>query len=104
MCLVYLFYGNKFNELNYINELLLIFAVTYLFRFVSANYGVLITAKDKQKIRVYATSALIIVTVVSTIILTKSIGIIGAAYANAISYFVIMIIYVVYSEFKLLRE
>ena len=102
--IVNLFYGNKFNELNYINELLLIFAVTYLFRFVSANYGVLITAKDKQKIRVYATSALIIVTVVSTIILTKSMGIIGAAYANAISYFVIMIIYVVYSEFKLLRE
>ena len=102
--IVNLFYGNKFNELNYINELLLIFAVTYLFRFVSANYGVLITAKDKQKIRVYATSALIIVTVVSTIILTKSIGIIGAAYANAISYFVIMIIYVLYSEFKLLRE
>ena len=102
--IVNLFYGNKFNELNYINELLLIFAVTYLFRFLSANYGVLITAKDKQKIRVYATSALVIVTVVSTIILTKSMGIIGAAYANAISYFVIMIIYVVYSEFKLLRE
>ncbi|MBT3520328.1 MAG: oligosaccharide flippase family protein [Gammaproteobacteria bacterium] len=102
--IVDLFYGNKFNELNYINELLLIFAVTYLFRFVSANYGVLITAKDKQKIRVYATSVLVIVTVVSTIILTKSMGIIGAAYANAISYFVIMIIYVVYSEFKLLRE
>ena len=102
--IVDLFYGNKFNELNYINELLLIFAVTYLFRFVSANYGVLITAKDKQKIRVYATSVLVIVTVVSTIILTKSMGIIGAAYANAISYFVIMIIYVVYSEIKLLRE
>lgn len=102
--IVNLCYGNKFNELNYINELLLIFAVTYLFRFVSANYGVLITAKDKQKIRVYATSTLVIVTVVSTIILTKSMGIIGAAYANAISYFVIMIIYVVYSEFKLLRE
>ena len=102
--IVDLFYGNKFNELTYTNELLLIFAVTYLFRFVSANYGVLITAKDKQKIRVYATSALVIVTVVSTIILTKSMGIIGAAYANAISYFVIMIIYVVYSEIKLLRE
>lgn len=102
--IVNLFYGNKFDELNYINELLLIFAVTYIFRFVSANYGVLITAKDKQKIRVYATSVLVIVTVVSTIILTKSMGIIGAAYANAISYFVIMIIYVVYSEIKLLRE
>ena len=102
--IVNLFYGNKFNELNYINELLLIFAVTYLFRFVSANYGVLITSKDKQKIRVYATSILVVISVVSTIILTKSMGIIGAAYANAISYFVIMIIYVVYSEFKLLRE
>ena len=72
------------------NELLLIFASTYLFRFVSANYGVLITAKDKQKIRVYATSILVVVTVVSTIILTKSMGIIGAAYANAISYFIII--------------
>jgi O-antigen/teichoic acid export membrane protein len=102
--IVDLFYGNKFNELDYINELLLIFASTYLFRFISANYGVLITAKDKQKIRVYATSALVVVTVVSTIILTKSMGIIGAAYANAVSYFVIMVIYVVYSEFKLLRE
>ena len=102
--IVDLFYGNRFNELNYTNELLLIFASTYLFRFVSANYGVLITAKDKQKIRVYATSILVVVTVVSTIILTKSMGIIGAAYANAISYFIIMIIYVLYSEIKLLRE
>lgn len=102
--IVDLFYGNRFDELNYTNELLLIFALTYLFRFVSANYGVLITAKDKQKIRVYATSILVVVTVVSTIILTKYMGIIGAAYANAISYFVIMIIYVLYSEIKLLRE
>ena len=102
--IVKLFYGNKFMELNYINELLLIFASTYLFRFVSANYGALITAKDKQKIRVYATSALIVVTIVSTILLTKSMGIIGAAYANAISYLFIMLVYMVYSEINLLRN
>ena len=102
--IVYLFYGDKFKNLNYINELLLIFASTYLFRFVSANYGVLITARDKQKIRVYATSALIVVTIFSTIVLTKTMGIIGAAYANAISYLFIMLVYVVYSEIKLLRK
>jgi O-antigen/teichoic acid export membrane protein len=102
--IVNLFYGNKFIQLDYINELLLIFASTYLFRFVSANYGVLITAKDKQKIRVYATGALIVVTIVSTILLTKSMGIIGAAYANAISYLFIMLVYVVYSEINLLRN
>ena len=77
---------------------------TYLFRFVSANYGVLITAKNKQKIRMYATSALIVVTIFSTIILTKTMGIIGAAYANAISYLFIMIVYVVYAEINLLRK
>jgi len=102
--IVDLFYGNKFQGLNYINELLLIFASTYLFRFVSANYGVLITARDKQKIRVYATSALIVVTIVSTILLTKSMGIIGAAYANAISYLFLMLVYVVYAEIKLLKR
>ena len=102
--IVGLFYGNKFQGLNYINELLLIFASTYLFRFVSANYGVLITARDKQKIRVYATSALIVVTIVSTILLTKSMGIIGAAYANAISYLFLMLVYVVYAEIKLLKR
>jgi O-antigen/teichoic acid export membrane protein len=102
--IVNLFYGNKFIQLDYINELLLIFASTYLFRFISANYGVLITAKDKQKIRVYATGALIVVTIVSTILLTKSMGIIGAAYANAISYLFIMLVYIVYSEINLLRN
>ena len=102
--IVSLFYGDKFKNLNYINELLLIFASTYLFRFVSANYGVLITARNKQKIRVYATSALIVVTIFSTIVLTKTMGIIGAAYANAISYLFIMLVYVVYSEIKLLRK
>jgi O-antigen/teichoic acid export membrane protein len=102
--IVDLFYGDKFIELNYINELLLIFASTYLFRFVSANYGVLITARNKQKIRVYATSALIVVTIVSTILLTKSMGIIGAAYANAISYLFLMLVYVVYAEIKLLKR
>ena len=102
--IVNLFYGNKFIEFDSINELLLIFASTYLFRFISANYGVLITAKDKQKIRVYATGALIVVTIVSTILLTKSMGIIGAAYANAISYLFIMLVYVVYSEINLLRN
>tara|TARA_B100000902_G_scaffold195038_1_gene186359 strand:+ start:1287 stop:2555 length:1269 start_codon:yes stop_codon:yes gene_type:complete len=102
--IVNLFYGNRFIDLHYVKELLLIFASTYLFRFVSANYGVLITAKDKQRIRVYATSALIVVTIFSTIILTKSMGIIGAAYANAISYLFIMIVYVVYSELNLLRK
>ena len=102
--IVNLFYGNKFIELNYIEELLLIFACTYVFRFVSANYGVLITAKNKQNIRVYATGALIVVTIFSTILLTKSMGIIGAAYANAISYLFIMLVYVVYSEINLLRN
>ena len=82
----------------------MIFASTYLFRFVSANYGVLITAKNKQKIRVYATGGLIVVTIFSTVLLTKSMGIIGAAYANAISYFFIMIVYVVYSEINLLKN
>tara|TARA_B110000967_G_scaffold114651_1_gene117309 strand:- start:5387 stop:6271 length:885 start_codon:yes stop_codon:yes gene_type:complete len=102
--IVKMFYGNKFIDLDYINELLLIFASTYLFRFVSANYGVLITARDKQNIRVYATGALIVVTIVSTILLTKSMGIIGAAYANAISYLFIMLVYVIYSEINLLRN
>jgi O-antigen/teichoic acid export membrane protein len=102
--IVNLFYGNKFIKLDYINELLLIFASTYLFRFVSANYGVLITAKNKQNVRVYATGALILVTVFSTIFLTKSMGIIGAAYANAISYLFIMIVYVVYSELNLMKN
>jgi len=102
--IVNLFYGDKFIELDYILELLLIFVSTYLFRFVSANYGVLITAKNKQKIRMYATSALIVVTIFSTIILTKTMGIIGAAYANAISYLFIMIVYVVYAEINLLRK
>lgn len=101
--IVDLFYGDKFIELTYVKELLLIFASTYLFRFVSANYGVLITAKNKQRIRVYATSALIVVTIVSTVLLTESMGVIGAAYANAISYMFIMIVYIVYSEIKLLR-
>lgn len=102
--IVKMFYGDKFIDLDYINELLLIFASTYLFRFVSANYGVLITARDKQNIRVYATGALIVVTIVSTILLTKSMGIIGAAYANAISYLFIMLVYVIYSEINLLRN
>ena len=102
--IVNLFYGYKFIEFDSINELLLIFASTYLFRFISANYGVLITAKNKQNIRVYATGALIVVTIVSTILLTKSMGIIGAAYANAISYLFIMLVYVVYSEINLLRN
>ena len=102
--IVNLFYGNRFIDLHEVRELLLIFASTYLFRFVSANYGVLITARDKQRIRVYATSALIVVTVFSTIVLTKSLGIIGAAYANAISYFFIMLVYVLYSELNLLRK
>jgi O-antigen/teichoic acid export membrane protein len=99
-----LFYGERFDEIEYINQLLLIFASTYLFRFISANYGVLITAKDKQKIRMYATSALIVVTVTTTILLTKSLGVLGAAYANAISYFFIMVVYIIYSEIKLLRN
>lgn len=102
--IVNLFYGDKFSQLTYITELLLIFASTYLFRFVSANYGVLITAKNKQKIRMYATSALVLVTIISTITLTKSMGIVGAAYANAISYLFIMLVYVVYSELNLLRK
>ncbi|MDA1284684.1 MAG: oligosaccharide flippase family protein [Proteobacteria bacterium] len=102
--IVKMFYGNKFIDLDYINELLLIFASTYLFRFVSVNYGVLITARDKQKIRMYATSALIVVTIVSTILLTKSMGIIGAAYANAISYLFLMLVYVIYAEIKLLKR
>ena len=101
--IVNLFYGDKFSDIDYILELLLIFASTYLFRFVSANYGVLITAKNKQKIRMYATSALIVVTIVSTVILTKSMGLLGAAYANAISYLFIMIVYMLYAEINLLR-
>ena len=64
----------------------------------------LITAKNKQNVRVYATGALILVTVFSTIFLTKSMGIIGAAYANAISYLFIMIVYVVYSELNLMKN
>lgn len=102
--IIKLFYGERFDEIEYINQLLLIFASTYLFRFISANYGVLITAKDKQKIRMYATSALIVVTVTTTILLTKSLGVLGAAYANAISYFFIMVVYIIYSEIKLLRN
>ena len=102
--IINLFYGNKFIKLDFVDELLLIFGITYLFRFVSANYGVLITAKNKQNIRVYATSALIIITIISTIFLTKLFGIIGAAYANAISYLFIMIVYVLYSEIYLLRS
>ena len=100
-----IFYVSKALSLYEISEISFYsFASTYLFRFVSANYGVLITARDKQNIRVYATGALIVVTIVSTILLTKSMGIIGAAYANAISYLFIMLVYVIYSEINLLRN
>ncbi len=101
--IIYLFYGNKFLNLAYVKEIILLFTIAYFFRFVSANYGVLITARNKQNIRVYATGILILITIFGTIILTKYYGIVGAAYANVISYFTIMFIYVVYSEFKLIK-
>ncbi|PKA98304.1 O-antigen/teichoic acid export membrane protein [Flavobacteriaceae bacterium MAR_2009_75] len=101
---IVLFYQDKLSSSTNITEIIILLTIAYFFRFISANYGVLITANDKQKIRVYATGLLIFVTIISTVVLTNYMGIVGAAYANALSYFVLMITYVIYSEYKLLRQ
>jgi O-antigen/teichoic acid export membrane protein len=99
---IHLFYGDKLSSYASVKEIILLLTVAYFFRFLSANYGSLITANDRQRVRVYATGMLIIITIVATIILTNYMGIVGAAYANAIAYFSIMFVYATYSEIKLI--
>jgi len=100
--LIGVFYGAKFSEIQYVNTLLVIFLFTFLLRFVSSMYGALLTAKGRQGVRVYATTIMIITTSVGVVVFTKHFGVVGAAYANGVSILLLLFIYAIYAEKRLL--
>jgi O-antigen/teichoic acid export membrane protein len=102
--LIGLMYSNEYQDSPFLLELIVVFSVSHLFRFVSANYGVLITAYGKQRIRAYATFLLVLTTVVGCILFVDRYGLVGAAYASALSYLCLMVVYSGYAEIFLLKR
>lgn len=99
-------YNYRF-DISTVNYLILCFSGAFLLRFISSNYGVLITSAGKQSIRVLMTFLSIVVSVLTTYLLTKSMGVRGAGLAGVASYAVITIGYSMYCElilFKTLRK
>lgn len=96
-------YNNKFESgLTWI--LIICFTLTFLFKFISSNYGVLITSAGNQKVRVYVTFLSIVISVVLTLWLANYYGIVGAAIAMAAAYFIIMLCYAAYGELVILKN
>ncbi len=99
-------YDYKF-DVETVNYLIMCFSAAFMLRFISSNYGVIITSAGKQSIRVLMTFLSIVVSVSVTYILTKSMGVKGAALAGVASFGVITIGYSIYCEailFKQLRK
>lgn len=95
-------YGDKLGFAP-VGVLLLCFSLTFLFKFISSNYGVLITSAGNQKIRVRITLASIILSVSLTLILGSIYGMIGAAIAMAAANGTILLGYALYGEIKILK-
>ena len=96
-------YGTKLGAAP-ISILLLCFALTFLFKFISSNYGVLITSAGNQSFRVKITLASIVVSVSLTAILGHLYGMKGAAIAMASANAVILIGYAIYGELFILKK
>ncbi len=99
-------YDYKFDE-STVNYLIRCFSAAFLLRFISSNYGVVITSAGKQNIRVIMTFLSILVSITLTYLLTKTMGVKGAALAGVASFGVITLGYSFYCEailFKQLRK
>ncbi|MGB1031675.1 MAG: lipopolysaccharide biosynthesis protein [Flavobacteriales bacterium] len=96
-------YGTKLGTAP-IGILLLCFALTFLFKFISSNYGVLITSAGNQSFRVKITLASIVVSVSLTAVLGHFYGMKGAAIAMASANAVILMGYAIYGELFILKK
>ncbi|NQX91966.1 MAG: oligosaccharide flippase family protein [Flavobacteriales bacterium] len=84
--------------------LILCFSGTFLLKFISSNYGILITAAGNQKFRVKITLASIIVSVALTLGLGYFWGMMGAAIAMVASNALILVAYAYYGELFILKK
>ena len=96
-------YPDKFSD-ELVWPLLLCFSLTFCFKFISANYGVLITSGGKQHVRVWVTLGSIVVSVGLTLWLAGSHGIVGAAVALAAANLIILLFYAAYGEWAILKR
>ncbi|MFT6728032.1 MAG: O-antigen/teichoic acid export membrane protein [Flavobacteriales bacterium] len=96
-------YNNAFDaELT--STLIVCFTFTFLFKFFSSNYGVLITSAGSQKVRVYVTFLSIVLSVSLTIIFAQTHGIIGAAFAMVAANLTILVCYAAYGELVIIKN
>lgn len=100
--IINLLYHDKISSSYHI--LIYIFLGTITMRFISSNYGILITAMGKQNIRVYVTFFSLTISTVLLFILTKRYSIIGASLANMSGYLLLLVCYFIYGELLLKRE
>ena len=96
-------YPNQFDP-ETVQVLLLCFSLTFCFKFISANYGVLITSGGRQRVRVWVTLGSIVVSVVLTLVLASAYGIVGAAIALAAANLLILLFYMAYGELAILKR
>ncbi len=96
-------YNNSFDA-SVSSTLIICFTLTFLLKFLSSNYGVLITSAGSQKVRVYVTFLSIILSVSLTLIFAQTHGIIGAAYAMVAANLTILVCYAAYGEMVIIKN
>ncbi len=96
-------YNNSFDA-SVSSTLIICFTLTFLLKFFSSNYGVLITSAGSQKVRVYVTFLSIILSVSLTLIFAQTHGIIGAAYAMVAANLTILVCYAAYGEMVIIKN